>query len=250
MSYQLKTSAQLTLLAAAVLLSSSAMAQSAGDYVINAGWLHIAPQDSSTPLSITSPLSLTVPGSGASVDKADTLGLSITHFFTDHWAGSLDLGIPPTYKIRGTGSLSAVGQLGEAKQLAPTLLAKYFFNDANATWRPFVGLGYSHVSYTNVSLTNNFQGAIAQTVRQVSRGQLTAGSTSPDLNSSWAPVANVGLTYAITNQWSASLSLSYLKMKTTADLTTSTNVPGTPVLSTTTIKINPIVSFLSVGYKF
>ena len=250
MSYQFKTAAQLTLIAAAVMLSTSAMAQSAGDNIVSAGWFHIAPKDSSTPLSITSPAVGPLPGSGASVDKADTLGLSFSHFFTDNWAASLDLGIPPTYKIRGTGTLSQVGQLGEAKQLAPTLLAKYFFNDANATWRPFVGLGYSHVSYTNVSLTNNFQGAIGQEVAMVSGGQLTAGSTSASLNSSWSPVVNVGLSYAINKQWYAGLSVSYVKMKTTADLSTSTNAPGVSVASTTTIKIDPIVTFLTVGYRF
>lgn len=34
----------------ALLISSVAQAQSAGDFVVNLGWFHIAPQDSSKPL--------------------------------------------------------------------------------------------------------------------------------------------------------------------------------------------------------
>lgn len=251
MSRVFKPTLKIAVVALAAAFSSAALAQSANENVVSVGWFHIAPQDSSTPLSITSPAAVTLPNTGATVENSDTLGFSWTHFFTDHWAGALDIGIPPTYKLNGTGSLSSVGQIGEAKQWAPTILGKYFFNDANAQFRPFLGLGVSHVSYKDISLTNNFQGAIQHAYAAIGAEMgvpVTAGTTTANLNSSWAPVFNIGGSYAITKDWYASFSVSYLRMKTTANLTTPTNIG--PFLSTTTIKINPIVTFLSVGYRF
>ena len=248
MTFQIKTAIRGAAVVIAATLSSTAFAQTAGDNIVNLGWFHIAPQDSSTPLSITSPVSSTLPGSGASVEKSDTLGVSWTHFFTANWATSLDLGAPPTYKVDGAGTLAGVGQIGTAKQWAPTLLAKYFFLESDAPFRPFAGLGVSHVSYKDVSLDSSFQTAIAGTLAILSQGAITAGATTASLSSSWVPVYNVGASYAINKNWYAGFSVSYLPLKTTANLTTASNVGA--VLSTTTIKIDPIVTFASIGYRF
>ncbi len=239
--------AALTVLAAS---TSAAFAQSAGDTIVSAGWANIAPQDSSTPLQITgpAPLARTLTGTGASVDKTNTLGFAVSRFITDNWVASLDLGVPPTYKLYGTGSLSSVGQIGEAKQLAPALLGKYYFGDAHTAFRPYVGLGVTRVSYTGVSLTSNFQNTVAGTLGLLSGGQVVAGGTSANLESSWGSVFNVGASYAINKDWYAGLSVSYVRLKTTADLTTSSNIGN--VTSTTTLTLNPIVTYLSVGYRF
>ncbi len=248
MSYQFKTTIKIAVVAIAAAFSSTSFAQSAGDNVVNVGWYHIAPQDSSTPLSFTSPMATTLTGSGAGVEKADTLGFSITHFFTANWSASLDLGVPPTYKVVGTGTLSGVGEIGTAKQLAPTLLGKYFFGEANSQIRPFVGLGAAHVSYQDIKLNSSFQSALSGNLALISGGQIVATTTSASLNSSWAPVYTAGATYAFNKDCSVSFSVSYLGIKTTADLSTASNVG--PILSTTTMKIDPVVTYLSVGYRF
>jgi outer membrane protein len=259
MSHKFNATLKVAALAIVAAFSTSASAQSANENVISAGWFHIAPQDSSSPLTITSPANFagTLTGSGASVDTSDTFGVSWVHFFTDNWAGSLDLGVPPTYKLQGTGTLASVGQIGEAKQWAPTVIAKYFFNDANAQFRPFLGLGVSHVSYKDVSLTSDFQTTVAGYLAEKSAGEVVGGATTASLDSKWAPVFNLGGSYAITKEWYASFSVSYLKLKTTADLSTAaTTAPAYgginvgPVLSTTTIKIDPIVTFAAIGYRF
>jgi outer membrane protein len=256
MSHTFKPTLKFAAVALAAAFSSAAFAQSANENIVSVGWYHIAPQDSSTPLAITSPVSLTLAGTGASVENSDTVGFSWTHFITDNWAGSLDLGIPPTYKLDGAGSLSSVGQIGQAKQWAPTLLGKYFFNDPNAQFRPFLGLGFSHVSYKDVSLTSGFQEAIQGEFGPQFAAALpgaTVGTTTAKLNSSWAPVVNIGGSYAITKEWYASFSVSYLHLKTTADLSTPILDGGATVAtiaSSTTIKIDPIVTYLAIGYRF
>src|SRR4051794_28188047 len=92
-----------SLAALGALASGSAFAQNAGDWVAGAGWFHLAPQDSSKPLTVTAPVQSVLQGSGASIKDSDTLGLSLAYFLDSHWAVEGVLGVPPKFKLEGTG---------------------------------------------------------------------------------------------------------------------------------------------------
>ncbi|MFH0132062.1 OmpW family protein [Variovorax sp. EL159] len=234
------------LAALGALASGSAFAQQAGDLVIGAGWFHLAPQDSSKPLTVTAPVQSVLPGSGASVSNSDTLGLNATYFLDSHWAVEGVFGVPPKFKLNGTGTLARVGELGQARQWSPTILGKYFFNDGNAAFRPFVGLGATYVWYSNVNLTSNLQGALAS---QFHQSPLSVNTTAK-LDSSFAPVINVGAAYQFDKHWGISFSVSYIPLKTKAKLTT-TSITGFPVAnSEASLKLNPIVTYVSATYRF
>ena len=229
--------------------AAPAMAQSAGSNVVNVGWFHLAPQDSSDVLTKNDgPSAGPIAGSGSTISNADTLGVAFTHFFTDNFALTADLGIPPTFNLNGTGSIAGVGQIGSAKQWSPAIVAKWYFGDANSKFRPFVGAGVSYVWYDSIQLNDGFQRALSS---KYTGGAVSTASSSANLSSSWAPVLNAGATYNFDKNWSLSLSVSYVSIKTNADITT--NLPaaaGGTTHSSTSLTINPIVSFLSVGYKF
>lgn len=250
MTHPFKTTIKCAAFAVAAALSSTSFAQNTGDDIVSAGWFHFEPNSSSTPLTVTLPDvgTTTLAGTGASVDKADTLGFSWTHFITPHWAASLDLGIPPTYKLEGTGSLASVGQIGEAKQWAPTVVGKYYFLGADETFRPFLGLGVSHVSYKDVGLTSNFQSAIYETFAAETGGLIQSSGTTASIDSKWVPVYNLGGSYKLDKKWYATLSVSYLPLKNNATLSTASNYG--PIASSTSLKIDPIVTYLSIGYRF
>jgi len=234
------------LAAAGSLASAPAMAQQAGDWVLGAGWLHLAPQDSSKPLTLTSPVPAVLPGSGASVSNSDTLGLSAAYFFDPHWAVEGVLGIPPKFKLHGTGTLNQVGELGQARQWSPTLLGKYYFNEAQARFRPFVGLGATYVWYSSVSLTPNLQGALGSQLHQPPLSTVTTAK----LDSAFAPVLNAGAAWQFDRHWGVQLSVSYIPLKTKANLTTTTNF-GLPIAtSEARLKLNPIVTYLAATYRF
>jgi outer membrane protein len=233
--------------AAALLASTGAHAQSAGDVVVNLGWLHLAPQDSSKPLSVNAlGSSVTETGTGASVDDSDTLGITAAYFITDHIAAEGVFGIPPKFTLSGTGSLAALGNLGTAYEWSPTLLLKYYFNDANSRFRPFVGAGGAYVWYSGVKLSSAISSG--EFLYSSTYGTALEGTTTAKLSSSFAPVANMGFVYNIDKHWSAGVSLSYMWLSTRATLTTKSSV-GT-VTSSTKIKLDPIVSFASIGYRF
>ena len=238
MKKQFKVLPKLAALSVLAAFAVPAMAQQAGDNLINAGWAHLGLNQSSEPLKLGT---FTVPNSGAHVSNADTLLLSFTHFITDNIAVTADLGIPPKFKLNGSGSLNGLGQLGTATQWSPAMLAKYYFGDANSQFRPYVGAGVTYVWYSNVKLTSSLTGLL--------NGGDPGASTSADLSSSFAPVANVGMAYNFDKNWSANVSLAYVPLKTKADLSTR-HSDGTTTHATTKITLNPLVTVLSVGYKF
>jgi outer membrane protein len=234
------------LAALGALASGSAFAQQAGDWVVGAGWFHLSPQDSSKPLTLTAPVQSVVAGSGASVKDSDTLGFNLAYFIDSHWAVEGVLGIPPKFKLEGTGTLARVGELGQARQWSPTILGKYYFNEGNDAFRPFLGLGATYVWYSNVNLTNDLQSALGSQLRQ----RPFSTSTTAKLDSSFAPVLNAGIAYQFDKHWGLSFSVSYIPLKTKAKLTT-TSVNGFPVAtSEARLKLNPIVTYLAATYRF
>ena len=235
----------LALAAVMALGSGSALAQKAGDVQIGAGWLHFAPQDSSSPLIFTAPRPAVVPGSGASVDKSDTLGFNAIYFIDSHWAVEGVIGIPPKWRLQGSGTLAPIGELGTARQWSPTVLAKYYFNDGEARFRPYLGLGATYVWYSNVNLTPGLQGALANRIGAPVLGT----STTAKVDSSFSAVFNVGAAYQLDPHWGVSFSVSYIPLKTKANLTTA--VLGVPVAaSEASLKVDPIVPYLALTYKF
>ena len=79
--------------ATALLGGGTAAAQEAGDMVLGAGWLGFYPQDSSKPLTFTSPRHFEVAGSKSLVSNAHTLGLSFLYYFSSQWAVEAVIGI-------------------------------------------------------------------------------------------------------------------------------------------------------------
>ncbi|SAL17389.1 membrane protein [Caballeronia udeis] len=246
MSMQIRALGVITAMAA-LLISTAAHAQSAGDVVANLGWFHLSPQDSSKPLTVSAlGTSTTETGTGASVDNADTFGLTATYFITDHIAATAVLGVPPKFDLSGSGTLSPLGQIGTAYEWSPTLLLKYYFNDAQSRLRPYIGAGGSYVWYSGVKLSPAMSSG--SFLYSSTYGTALEGPTTVKLSSSFAPVINAGLSYNINKHWSVDASLSYMWLSTRATLTTQSKL-GT-VTSSPKIKLDPIISFVSIGYRF
>jgi outer membrane protein len=232
---------------AAALLSmgSSARAESDGRLYLAAGWLHLSPQSASGPLTLTNfggrPIDLPIPRTGAGVDNADTLGFSIGYFATAHIAVQADIGVPPLFALSGTDALARFGKLGEARQWSPALIFKYYFRNPGDALRPYLGIGVSRVWFTNTKITSG--AFITETL---------GGGTNVDIDSVWAPVFQAGLTYNIDRHWFATVALSMLPMSTDATLHTRIGAQEGPLTATTRIhmRLNPIVSYANVGYRF
>jgi outer membrane protein len=231
--------------AAALTCMTVADAQTAGSVYVVGGWFHLAPQSSSGQLKILStggsPVNREVPGTGANVDSSDTLGASIGYFITDHLAAEFELGLPPKFDLQGTGVLSPYGTLGTARQWSPALLFKWSFLSPQSKLRPYVGVGVTRIWFTDAAITNGqFE------------NNFLHGPTSVSTDRSWAPVFNVGFNFSFTDHWFAGFSISYIPVNVKANFSTQARTPvGTlTVNSEAKLRLNPIVTFLKVGYRF
>ena len=231
--------------AAALCLATASHAQSAGSFFATAGWFHLAPQDSSDPLKITSvggnPVNITVPNTGAGVSSADTAGFTVGYFITDHIAAEFEFGVPPEFDVNGTGALSRYGKLGTVREWSPALLFKYFFLAPQSKFRPYVGIGVTRTSFSNAKITNGDFEARA-----------LGGPTTAEASTVWSPVFNVGATYAFSEHWFAGFSVSFIPQSTTSTFTTQSQTPVGTLTRKAEAKItlNPIITYLRVGYRF
>ncbi|CAB3771585.1 hypothetical protein B7G54_35875 [Burkholderia puraquae] len=266
---------------AAVLAPLAAHAQSAGSNVVTLGWFHVMPQQSSTPMTtnvaptpINTPLrlppSFTSPGTGLRTSGADTVGLTISHFLTDHIAVTSVAGVPPVFKVSGQGTIRPPGPAGalgtqniglasvnpivkSVRQWSPAMLLQYYFGAATAKFRPFLGLGVSYNWFSDLQLNTNF---IKQT--QDNLGAILAagagkpGTTSVEAkaSSSWQPVFNAGLQYNMTEHFGLIASVTYIPLKTTSTVTIKA-ADGTVLSeSKSDLKADPIISYVGMTYKF
>lgn len=230
--------------AAAMTLGGFAQAQSAGSTVVSMGWFRVMPTGSSENLTIDSlagrPVNQQRPNTGAKIDSADTLGLAIDHFITDNISAEFVLGVPPKHDVSGDRGYEKYGKLGEVRQWSPALVFKWHFFDAKTKFRPYVGVGVNYTWFTGETVTNqNFVN------NEFGPGSRMTASATP----SWNPVFNVGANYNITDRWSVGVSVSYVPISTRGNFET-TLANGAVVKSHTKISIDPVVTYLSVGYRF
>lgn len=229
---------------AALASISAAHAQSANTFYVTTGWFRFMPQDSSDPLKIDSaggaPVNQSIPNTGASIGSSDTLGLSLGYFITDSFAAEAELGIPPKFDLSGGGSFSQFGKVGSARLWSPALIFKYYFNKPDAKFRPYLGLGVTYAWFTDAKITNSsFQQGVL------------GGPTNVSTDRSWAPVFNVGFNYMFTKHWFAGASLSYIPISVIATFDTKVNNQlGTERRTEAKIHLNPLVTYLKVGYMF
>ncbi len=259
----------------------AAHAQKAGDNVVALGWFHISTSGHSSPFTtsvidapINGPLGLpssfSAPGSSISTSNADTLGLTVSHFFTDHIALTTVAGVPPKFKLHGHGDLIPPGPAGAlgrqplgdpslnpiitgARQWSPAVMAQYHFLEPTARVRPFVGIGVSYNFFTNIDLNPAFAASVNNNLgATLAAGAGKPGPTSVEAkaSSSWAPVFNLGGSFAITDQWGLTASVTYIPLKTTSSMIVKA-ADGT-VLSTSKADISPspIIVFVAATYKF
>jgi outer membrane protein len=211
---------------ATLLAAGSAQAQVAGQAMVKVGWNWIEPKVESGDLSAPS-----LPGTKIDVKSSSALLITAAYMFTDNWSMEFLAGLPYKHDIEGAGAIQGVGKIGSVHQVSPTLLGQYRFLDANAMFRPYVGLGVTYAvfydtegSSTLTSLTN--PGGPPTTI----------GS-----DRSWGGTGELGLTYKINDQWFIDAAVLKTFISTTTSLSTGQSL---------TAKLNPVSANISVGYRF
>lgn len=162
------------------------------------------------------------PGADADIGSATTALLTYEREVAPRIGVELVLGVPPTIKARGAGSVAFLGEVLSARNLAPTLLVNYHFGDAGDRLRPYVGLGVNYTKF--IAKKSPYPWTL-------------------HLSDSVGVAVQAGVDYSIDKQWGVFASVAAVQVK--SDLV----AVGATVLQTT-IDFRPVTFAAGVSFKF
>jgi len=243
---------KITLACAALVAASGAFAQKAGDNIVSVGFASINPDTNvgplvstgaaGTPAAVATAFNASNAGLRGSIGSQTTVSFSWLHMYSDNIGLELALGIPPklTLDLQRADGTTEQGA-ATVKTLTPAVIAKYFFNTSQDKIRPYLGLGVSHVSFRDVSIS------------EAVKIQALAGNGA-SLESTWTPVYNAGVVYNIDDKWSVVGSVAYLPIRTTATFLGKSGpiaqAPANGVTTKSDVGLDTIDYVVRLGYRF
>ena len=130
--------------------------------------------------------------------------------------------------------------------------------------RPYVGVGVMYAHFTHLKVDNGVKDdliAAGHMIQNVLDGQAGAAldgkksSANPvvkvEADDAWAPMATLGATYDFNDRWFGVGSVTYAPMSSDATITISdSNTNKQLVTAKTKIDIDPLITYVGVGYRF
>ena len=214
---------KLSVMAAAVMaVAPAAQAFEAGDFILRAGVVHVAPDGSSDAITVGG---LPALGSDArvAVDSNSQLGIRATYMFTSNIGVGVLGATPFKHNISGAGDLAAAGKLAETKHLPPTVTLQYFPMHSSSALQPFVGVGVNYTTFFEEKTTGALSGLDIK------------------LDDSVGVAAEIGLDYMLSKNFGLNAAVWWADIDTTAKVET---------LDEFDVEIDPMVYMVGFTYKF
>lgn len=145
----------------------------------------------------------------------------ISYFFAEHVAAEAIFGTM-RHHIGANGTSAGHVDLGRVALLPPTVTLQYHFSPAKR-YKPYVGLGINFTHFYHVT-----------------RGSVSISSFYSD---SFGPALQAGIDIAIKPKWFINLDVKKIFIQSNAYITT-TQGQFNP-----TVKVNPIISGIGIGYR-
>ncbi len=234
---------KLSVLAAAVMaVAPAAQAFEAGDFVLRAGAVHVAPDDSSDSITVGgAPLLGAGVDSKVSVDTNTQLGLRATYMVTNH-LGLGVLGATPPFKhnINGGGDLPGDLKLGETKHLPPTLTLQYFPMASSSAFQPYAGVGVNYTVFFEEKTSSNLDNALG------------VASSELELDDSVGVAVEVGMDYMLSENFGLNAAIWWADINTDARVDVF-DANGTKLAETDEFEVEidpPMVYMVGFTYKF
>ena len=214
-------------LAAALAAATPALAHEAGSFIVRAGAAQVAPNDSSSNVSIAG---VNQAGTKANVGSDTQLGLTFAYKLTDNIGIELLAATPFSHRVGLSGFGAPVdGKLASVKHLPPTLTLQYYPMAKESRWQPYVGAGINYTTFFDEKLTST---------------QKANGFSSLSLSDSWGLAGQIGMDYMINDHLMFNMAAWYIDIDTTARARLGANRVKVDV------DIDPWVFMVGLGYKF
>lgn len=161
--------------------------------------------------------------------------------------------------------LDKYNKAATARAWTPGLQAQYYFGKPGINkFRPFLGAGFMYAHFTDIKINEGVKadlvaaGHMIQNIYDNKAGASLEGKVSSgnmrvkaDANDAFAPLVTAGFTYDFKQNWFATASVSYAKMDNTATITVTNNNTGAELIhAKTKIEIDPLITYMGIGYRF
>ncbi len=211
-------------LGAAMIAAGSPAHAEAGDFLVRARFIVVAPQDGSSGITPA------FPNDGVSIDTAYAPEIDFTYMVTNNIGLEL---IAATTKHSATGKSgtpAAVGKLLDTWVLPPTLTLQYHFAP-DGGFRPYVGAGLNYTIFYKERASGSLETAL--------------GPTDVSLSDSFGWALQAGADIPLNGSLFVNFDVKYIDMDTTARL--QTTAAGQQKVR---VDINPIVVGFGIGMRF
>ena len=210
----------------------SAFAYEKGNWVIRAGVANTSPDASSSNVALNGGDL----GFGVDVDDDTQVGLNFAYFINDKWNVEVLASTPFSHDIVVNDNPLGLGKLGDVNHLPPSITLNYFFAPSASAFQPYVGLGINATLFFDEEFTASNQ---------------ALGFSNLDLDESFGITAQIGFDYVLTEQWLLNASVRYIDISTDATFTLDNPALGADgAEGAVTVDIDPLVTTVSLGYKF
>ncbi|XES86132.1 outer membrane protein OmpW [Franconibacter pulveris] len=197
-------------------LSGVASAHEAGEFFVRAGSATVRPTEGSD----------NVLGMGGfKVNNNTQLGVTLTYMATDNVGVELLAATPFRHRV----GLGATGDIATVHHLPPTLMAQWYFGDAQSKVRPYIGAGINYTTFFNEDFNDTGK---------------AAGLSDLSLKDSWGAAGQVGLDYLINRDWLLNMSVWYM------DIDTEVKFKAGGEQQNINTRLDPWVFMFSAGYRF
>lgn len=229
-------------LAGMAVVAQPALAYEAGDILVRAGAVTVAPDESSDGVAIPALGIGKMPGTRAEVDNDTQLGLTATYMLTPTLGIELLAATPFKHDITANLGGGVKVKAGDTKHLPPTLSVVWYPLGSEKTFKPYVGAGLNYTAFFSEGVDDEIE-ALAGDLAELG-GPLPMKLT---LDDSWGLAAQLGLDIALSERWHLNASVRWIDIDTKATFRAS----GVGrVISVSDVEIDPWVYQVNLGYRF
>jgi len=223
----------------ALLAGSLNAAAEAGDILVRLRGIVVAPDDSSTNITVAG-VGVDAP-SGVGVNNAVTPEADITYMITRNIGVEAIAGTAHhTVNIHSAppSVLNTLGLTGidifKTWVLPPTVTVQYHFMP-ESKFRPYVGAGVNYTVFLAEDATSTLESAV--------------GSVDVDMDNSWGWAAQAGFDYTIKDNWFVNFDVKYISISSRATLNLKN--PAAPTSRVhVDVDVDPWVIGAGIGYRF
>jgi outer membrane protein len=162
-------------------------------------------------------------------------------------------------------NLSSQSKAASVRAWTPAIEAQYQFGKLGINkFRPYIGAGVMYSHFSNIKLNGQINsdliaaGHMIQNILDNKAGAALEGkisSADPSVKvkttDSLSPIVTLGATYDINTNWYGVASVSYAKMNNQAKIDVVDRNSGNYLIrSSTKVDIDPLITYLGVGYRF